>query len=109
MNFNNDDCEWVRDLQKYCSENPIKLPENWRHFSSDLPPWNKGQKGIVKDSLETRNKKRLAKLGKKRGPYLTSKKWDPDTKEARCQAYKKAWTPERRAALVERNKKRSKQ
>ena len=96
--------ELVMDLKQFCIENPIY----WTPPSESIPPWNKGMKGEVKDSEETKQRKRIAKLGKKRGSYKTSKKWNPKTKKARCEAMKKAWTPERRAALAERNRMRAK-
>ena len=94
--------EMIASLQSYVKT--LNMDPWWDAPSEDIPPWNKGVTGLVKDSSETKEKKRLAKLGKKRGPYKTSKKWDPETKYIRCEAMKNAWTPERREALIERNR-----
>jgi len=97
-------CDWVADLKQFCIDNPVY----WEPPSEEVPPWNKGKPGLQKDSPETKEKKRLAKLGKKRGSYKTSVKWTTERRKKSCASMKKAWTPERRAALAERNRKRFK-
>jgi len=50
----------------------VKTKQHLENLSNSLkgkPAWNKGVTGVIKDSDETREKKRLAHLGKKRNPH----------------------------------------
>lgn len=54
-----------------------KSDQHIKNMSKSLkgkPAWNKGTNGIIKDSNETREKKRLAHLGKKRKPHTEATK-----------------------------------
>lgn len=55
----------------------VKTKQHLENLSNSLkgkPAWNKGTNGIIKDSDETREKKRLAHLGKKRKPHTEATK-----------------------------------
>ena len=85
------------------------LSEAYRNYE-ELPPWNKGKKGLVQVSEGTREKQRLAKLGKKRGPYKKRKPDSEATKARKKSSAKKSWinNDDRRDALRERNRMRRK-
>ena len=96
------------DLQAFVKTLDVK--PWWDAPSEEIPPWNKGQK-TGKLPKSTREKMRLAKLGKKRGP--NKKKWkdSPETKAKKSAAAKKSWinNDERRNALIERNRMRKRE
>jgi len=54
--------------KKKSKEHTTKIWES-RNRNGNNIPWNKGVIGIIKDSDETKEKKRLAHLGKKRKPH----------------------------------------
>ena len=98
--------ELIMDLQAFIAEQG-DMKDWWDAPSEDIPPWNKGMK-TGPHSLATKQKMRLAKLGKKRGPYGKTKGDSEETKRRKSEAAKKRWlnNTDMREALVMRNKKR---